>query len=227
MYQYIQIDCISPDPSNQLHVKAGQPPSLALPSLALHFSFIMADLKQFDDPQSLASLSLSQLAKKLHTNINLENLANSAGLSSEEAAVRLDSLGKNDFGGKNIESFIIRNCISLQLSNQYSIVIGDLVQLSSNHEVPAEVRLISVSEDFKVVEAILTGDSNPQTKSVAVEQIDKENLSDHVCYAKSSVMSGTAVGIVYATGRNTAIGKIAALQQGEESNNPKSCCILN
>ncbi|MEE8131937.1 MAG: HAD-IC family P-type ATPase [Candidatus Paceibacterota bacterium] len=91
------------------------------------------------------------------------------------------------------------------------LVLGDIIHLSQGDRVPADSRIISAN-DLMVDESVLTGESLPDTKSV--EPID---LSTVLADRKSMVFGGTLVNqgvgmaVVCATGKDTELGKIAAL----------------
>lgn len=85
---------------------------------------------------------------------------------------------------------------------EHLIVPGDLVILREGDVIPADIKLIHVS-DLSVNESQLTGESAPVLKS--------NNGPDSVAFAGSIVERGEAEGIVYATAKNTEIGKIAHL----------------
>ncbi|HUY19877.1 MAG TPA: magnesium-translocating P-type ATPase [Candidatus Binataceae bacterium] len=84
-----------------------------------------------------------------------------------------------------------------------TIVPGDAVRLSAGDLVPADARLLE-SRDLHVQQAALTGESLPAEKSVT-PGADLDNL----VYLGTSVISGIATAMVYATGRATQFGDIA------------------
>ena len=90
------------------------------------------------------------------------------------------------------------------------IVVGDIVELKTGDNVPADIRLIS-SFGLEVDESSLTGESHSVSKNSHV--ILKQNLTlasqTNICFSGTSITSGHATGIVFATGKNTEIGKIA------------------
>jgi P-type Mg2+ transporter len=81
------------------------------------------------------------------------------------------------------------------------LVPGDVIRLSAGDRIPADARLIE-ARDLHVHEAALTGESVPVEKDLATGK-------DQV-FLGTSVVSGTALAVVTATGRNTAFGDIAA-----------------
>lgn len=88
------------------------------------------------------------------------------------------------------------------LINERFIVPGDIVILKEGDISPADIRLIHV-EDLSVNESQLTGESAPVIKS------DSGNAS--LVFAGSIVERGEAVGVVFATSKDSEIGKIAHL----------------
>lgn len=91
------------------------------------------------------------------------------------------------------------------------LVPGDVVRLQAGDLVPADARLFE-SHDLHVQEAALTGESLPVEKSVAEDasgDASTETSQSHV-YLGTSIVSGMAIAVVTATGRNTAFGDIAA-----------------
>ena len=84
------------------------------------------------------------------------------------------------------------------------IVSGDVIRLEAGSPVPADARLIE-SKDLHVQQAALTGESLPSEKDAA-DSADGRNL----VFLGTSVVSGTGVAAVLATGRNTQFGDIAA-----------------
>lgn len=103
------------------------------------------------------------------------------------------------------------------------IVPGDIVFLSAGDMIPADIRLIE-SRDLFVSQAVLTGESIPvekydtlgavsqkTTDEINASDIDKDNVLDvnNVCFMGTNVVSGTAKGIVVATGADTHFGSLA------------------
>lgn len=91
------------------------------------------------------------------------------------------------------------------------LVPGDLVLLRPGERVPADVRLVE-STGLRIDESSLTGESAAVVKSV--EPVDSEaELADRtsVAHAGTLVTAGKGVGVVFATGLGTEIGRIAGL----------------
>jgi P-type Mg2+ transporter len=88
-------------------------------------------------------------------------------------------------------------------------VPGDVVLLAAGDVVPADVRLTASSE-LRVDQAVLTGEGLPATKSAEPDggREDPE-ASPVLCLAGTTVVSGTATGVVVATGQATYSGTLA------------------
>ena len=97
------------------------------------------------------------------------------------------------------------------------LVPGDLVILQTGRQVPADIRLL-VSENMRVEEAALTGESLPVRKDAAF--IGRENLpvgdQKNMAFMSTNVTAGRGEGIVTATGMHTELGKIAGIIRNVE-----------
>jgi Ca2+-transporting ATPase len=101
-------------------------------------------------------------------------------------------------------------------SPQSGLVPGDVVFLEEGDKVPADLRIIE-SFNLKTNDVSLTGESLPQDKNS--NTIDKDmGLADrdNMAYLGTTVASGSAKGIVVATGMDTEVGKIAGMTQDEK-----------
>jgi Ca2+-transporting ATPase len=92
-----------------------------------------------------------------------------------------------------------------------TLVPGDIVQLDAGNRVPADVRLLEAT-DLSTDEAPLTGESLPADKQVGAlpsdaAVADRTNMS----YLGTTVVSGTALAVVVATGPQTELGRIGTL----------------
>ena len=94
------------------------------------------------------------------------------------------------------------------------IVPGDVIFLQEGDNIPADCRLIQ-SFDLRVNQSTLTGESRAVNRSA--EPITGEGLTEtemtNLIFAGTFVASGSGKAIVYATGMNTAFGRIAKLTQ--------------
>jgi magnesium-transporting ATPase (P-type) len=88
---------------------------------------------------------------------------------------------------------------------------GDIVTLQSGDKVPADLRLLRVS-NLLIQEAALTGESLPVVKRIEAAASDAP-LGDRfgMVYSGTLVLKGTATGVVVATGSDTELGRINVL----------------
>ena len=95
------------------------------------------------------------------------------------------------------------------------LVPGDLILLQEGDDVPADCRLID-AHGVRVNIATVTGESLPMSRHP--EPADEDDLlkSHNVLLAGTSVVSGSALALVFATGMLTEFGKIARLTQAAE-----------
>ncbi|RDY23922.1 cation-translocating P-type ATPase [Romboutsia maritimum] len=111
---------------------------------------------------------------------------------------------------------VIRNNTKINISSR-ELVPGDIVILEAGDYVPADGRIIE-AQTFKVVEGMLTGESEPVLK---YEDIIKDDsaLGDqkNMVFSGSMVVYGRAMYVVTACGMNTEVGKIANLLENAEN----------
>jgi Mg2+-importing ATPase len=92
------------------------------------------------------------------------------------------------------------------------LVPGDIVKLQPGDIIPADLRLLEVS-NLLLDESILTGESEPAVKSV--EALSDSKLPIHkitnIAFSATNVVRGEGVGVIIATGSSTYIGGIAKL----------------
>ncbi|MCX7593659.1 MAG: magnesium-translocating P-type ATPase [Fischerella sp.] len=99
------------------------------------------------------------------------------------------------------------------------LVPGDIVHLSAGDMVPADIRLLT-AKDFWIDQAILTGESSPiQKHDTLGKQPEKIAITYYqhsldpldtptVCFMGTTVVGGTATGVVVATGNQTYLGSL-------------------
>jgi sodium/potassium-transporting ATPase subunit alpha len=90
---------------------------------------------------------------------------------------------------------------------------GDVVILAEGDRVPADGRVMTAVQ-FRVDNAPLTGESIPKTRTAAAATQGSLVESQNVVFAGTTILSGTARVVVFATGMNTEFGKIAHLTSG-------------
>ncbi|MDE6273525.1 MAG: cation-translocating P-type ATPase [Clostridiales bacterium] len=90
------------------------------------------------------------------------------------------------------------------------LVLGDIIELEEGARVPADCRILT-SENLRVDESALTGESTPAKKRDCV--VKKTALADreNTLHMSTFVMRGRARCVVVATGMDTEMGKIAGL----------------
>lgn len=96
------------------------------------------------------------------------------------------------------------------------LVPGDIVLLEAGDKVPADLRLIETA-GLTVEEAILTGESVPVQKGI--KPVDAgADLGDRtpMVFSGTLVATGTAKGVVTATGAKSEIGRIGGLMESVE-----------
>lgn len=92
-----------------------------------------------------------------------------------------------------------------------SLVPGDVVQVQAGDRVPADLRLIE-AHGLRSDQAALTGESVPVGKTTEADPDDTE-LADrrNSAYSGTVITAGQGVGVVFATGARTEIGRISTL----------------
>ena len=89
------------------------------------------------------------------------------------------------------------------------VVPGDIVKLSAGAMIPADLILID-SKDLFVNQSVFTGESVPVEKIAQNGNGAKEIFSiSNICLMGSSVISGSATGVVINTGFNTYLGRMS------------------
>ncbi|MFV0393236.1 MAG: magnesium-translocating P-type ATPase [Coprobacillaceae bacterium] len=91
------------------------------------------------------------------------------------------------------------------------IVVGDIVYLSAGDIIPADLRIIE-SKDLFIGQSSLTGESEPIEKTnVAIDLEDYDSITEYpnLAFMGSSVISGSAMTLVIATGNETMLGNIS------------------
>jgi len=90
------------------------------------------------------------------------------------------------------------------------LVPGDLVHLCAGDMIPADLRLIA-AKDLFVNQAALTGEPLPAEKHAAPQAITAATLEsfNNLCFMGTTVVSGTATGVVVLTGPRAYFGQVA------------------
>jgi len=95
------------------------------------------------------------------------------------------------------------------------LVPGDIVHLSAGDMIPADLRLLG-AKDLFVNQSALTGESMPVEKFAGVDADAKVPLeARNLCFMGSNVISGSATGVIAATGARTYFGALAGSLVGQ------------
>ena len=97
-----------------------------------------------------------------------------------------------------------------------ALVPGDVVQLSAGDLVPADLRLLA-SKTLHVNQSALTGEAMPVDKLEPIPPPEQDDPFEfqNICFMGSSVVSGTARGVILQTGARTFFGKLADTVVGQ------------
>lgn len=95
--------------------------------------------------------------------------------------------------------------VEIKTSN---LVVGDIVQLNAGAIIPADIVLLS-SNDLFINQSVFTGESVPTEKKAGECDIKSLLTADNICLMNCCVVSGSAIGLVIETGKNTYIGRIS------------------
>ncbi|MFA5746558.1 MAG: HAD-IC family P-type ATPase [Candidatus Paceibacterota bacterium] len=90
------------------------------------------------------------------------------------------------------------------------VVPGDIILLNEGEKVPADARII-VSSGLQADESAMTGESNPahKTDEIASSADLSSDSSKNMVFKGTNIVLGSGKAVVFATGANTKIGKIA------------------
>ncbi|GAB6157361.1 calcium-transporting P-type ATPase, PMR1-type [Desulfotomaculum varum] len=110
------------------------------------------------------------------------------------------------------EARVIRSGLERKLPAAH-LVPGDIVLLDTGDKVPADMRLLEVT-NLEVEESALTGESNPVKKRVT-NMAGQEDVSlgdtRNMAYMGTVVVRGRGKGVVVATGMQTEMGQITKM----------------
>ncbi|KAI8820837.1 uncharacterized protein EV422DRAFT_596121 [Fimicolochytrium jonesii] len=140
--------------------------------------------------------------------INL-GLSFSQEYAAEQTLAALKSLS-------NPVATVVREGKEVKVSTQ-EIVPGDIVVLNHGDAVPADCRVVEVT-DLQTDESLLTGESLPVKKDTATLPTPDEPLGDRInmVYSSTIISKGRARAMVVATGMSTQIGRIATTLQNTD-----------
>ncbi|HXU91226.1 MAG TPA: cation-transporting P-type ATPase [Methylomirabilota bacterium] len=107
---------------------------------------------------------------------------------------------------------VLRNGKAVELPIE-QLVPGDVVLLESGDHIPADCRLIEAFS-VQVNTAVITGEPLPAARDAGPSSATELLHSSNVLLAGTSIVSGQATAVVFATGMQTEFGKIARLAGG-------------
>lgn len=98
-----------------------------------------------------------------------------------------------------------------------ALVLGDIIRFSSGDRIGADVRLVETSSLY-IEESALTGESVPVQKKVEALSGQDVAIGDqkNIAFMGTMITRGSGIGVVVATGMNTAMGQIANMLQNAE-----------
>ena len=91
-----------------------------------------------------------------------------------------------------------------------TLVPGDLIKVNMGGKLPADIRLVEASQDLLANNSSLTGESEPQERSVEAGH-DQPMEAQNLCFFGTQIVQGNCSGVVINTADNTMMGRIAAL----------------
>jgi len=117
----------------------------------------------------------------------------------------------------SVTATVLRDGLSKEIPLK-QLVPGDVVKLSAGDMIPGDVRLIS-AKDLFIIQATLTGESLPVEKNDAPDsrQCISPTEYSNICFLGTSVESGSATGVIVATGAQTYFGKMAGSLAGQQA----------
>ncbi len=103
---------------------------------------------------------------------------------------------------------VLRDARETELSAE-RVVPGDIVLIAEGDKAPADLRIIEAS-DLRVNMAALTGESEAVSRTTEPSDGDVMH-SRNIAFAGTTVVSGSGIGVAFATGMSTEFGRIAHL----------------
>ena len=90
------------------------------------------------------------------------------------------------------------------------VVVGDIINLSAGDLVPADMYLLK-SKDLFCSASSLNGESSPVEKMADQKPKESDNYLDYpnILYEGTNIVSGSGMGVVFATGDKTVFGNLA------------------
>lgn len=174
-------------------------------------------LRQFRDPMVLVLLATAGVTS-VFTLLGADMLADTIviiGVVMLNALLGFTQEGKAEVAIQALKDMMLPHCLVLRDGVQRSLpsadlVPGDIVILESGDRIPADLRLLRAN-NLHVDESSLTGESVPVRKHA--DPLLGERLvpgdQHNVAFSGTFVTQGSALAVVFATGRLTVFGQIA------------------
>ncbi len=184
---------------------------------------IMIFLSQFNDPMIWiligAALISAILGEMIDFYVILAILVANAVIgfiqeyNAEQAIEALKKMA-------SLKAVVLRDGEETEIDAE-NLVPGDVILLSEGEKIPADARLLSIT-NLKTQEAALTGESLPVSKEITSYEKDLQ-LGDqkNMVFSGTVITEGKGTAVVVKTGMNTEIGNIAKLiESTEETQTP-------
>jgi calcium-translocating P-type ATPase len=111
------------------------------------------------------------------------------------------------------KTLVIRSGVEKVIDSR-ELVPGDIVKINSGNAVPADMRLIDV-QNLRVDESTITGESLPVEKNAHYINEETEIAEQHnMVFLGTTIVGGSATGVVVKTGNKTYLGTIAKQTSG-------------
>lgn len=121
----------------------------------------------------------------------------------------------------------VRRNGKIEIIEKSKIVKGDVVIIEKGDVVPADIRIVK-SQNLIMNESILTGESKSVFKNVDVLSGVKNIFeAQNMAFMGTTVVSGSAEGLVVATGKDTQIGKVSEIVSHIERKSGFENMVLN
>lgn len=133
-----------------------------------------------------------------------------AGITSFVQNIRTSDTVDNLLKMVSVTTNIKRDGEDQELPTE-QVVVGDIINLSAGDMVPADMRLLH-SKDLFCTTSSINGDYKPKekiaNKTPRFEKVNEYLDYPNILYEGTTIVSGSGVGVVFATGNHTLFGRI-------------------
>ena len=149
--------------------------------------------------------------KDLSTVIIMITMIIISGLTSFIQNVKTNDAVEDLLNMVSVTTNIRRNKKDKEISTK-QVVVGDIINIHAGDMVPADIRLLQ-TKDLFCSSSSLNGESTPVEK-IATKKPDQKDMDQYldypdVIYQGTTIVSGSGVGVVLATGEQTVFGRLA------------------